>query len=113
MDSKICKIWDKSTGSVFTNIESSSDLNDLLSDNGLLIFANEASKLQSYYIPQLGTAPKWCPFLENITEEFEETTDNLIYDDYKFVTKKELDLLALTHLIGTNCLKAYMHGFYY
>ncbi|KAJ3040847.1 hypothetical protein HDU99_010132, partial [Rhizoclosmatium hyalinum] len=35
-----------------------------------------------------------------------------LYDDYKFVTRKELSRLALDHLIGTNVLKAYMHGFF-
>ena len=35
-----------------------------------------------------------------------------MYDDYKFVTRKELDDLGLTHLIGSNLLRAYMHGFF-
>jgi len=35
-----------------------------------------------------------------------------IYDDYKFVTKQELEDLGLEHLEGTNLLKAYMHGFF-
>jgi len=35
-----------------------------------------------------------------------------VYDDYKFVTRKELDDLGLTHLIGSNLLRAYMHGFF-
>lgn len=35
-----------------------------------------------------------------------------IYDHYKFLTKEELDKLNLTHLIGTNVLRAYMHGFF-
>jgi len=34
-----------------------------------------------------------------------------IYDHYKFLTKEELDRLNLTNLIGTNVLRAYMHGF--
>lgn len=35
-----------------------------------------------------------------------------IYDDYKFVTKQELEQLGLDHLEGTNLLRAYMHGFF-
>lgn len=34
------------------------------------------------------------------------------YEDYKFVSREELDSLNLTHLIGTNLLRAYMHGFF-
>ena len=74
--------------------------------------ANEGVQIQSYYIPSLGPAPKWCPFLDNLTEELEENPTTTIYDDYKFVTRKELDNLQLSHLIGTNVLRAYMHGFF-
>ena len=35
-----------------------------------------------------------------------------VYDDYKFVTRTELDTLGLTHLIGSSLLRAYMHGFF-
>lgn len=36
----------------------------------------------------------------------------LVYDDYKFVTKNELEDLGLAHLIGSNLLRAYMHGYF-
>lgn len=42
----------------------------------------------------------------------EENPSSNIYDDYKFVSRKELDALGLEHLIGTDTLKAYMHGFF-
>ncbi|CAF3233272.1 unnamed protein product [Rotaria socialis] len=34
----------------------------------------------------LGNAPKWCTFLDNITEEFEEKPADTVYNDYKFLT---------------------------
>uniref|UniRef100_A0A1I7V0L8 NUC153 domain-containing protein n=1 Tax=Caenorhabditis tropicalis TaxID=1561998 RepID=A0A1I7V0L8_9PELO len=64
-----------------------------------------------YFIPQLGPAPKWCSYLENLTEEMEEA-DTTVYDNYRFVTKKQLDDLGLSGLIGTNVLRAYMHGYF-
>ena len=36
----------------------------------------------------------------------------LVYDDYKFVTRAELEDMNLSQLIGTSLLKAYMHGFF-
>ena len=36
----------------------------------------------------------------------------LVYDDYKFLTLKELETLGLSHLIGTDLLRAYMHGYF-
>jgi len=34
------------------------------------------------------------------------------YDDYKFVTRDEVDKLGISGLIGTPMLRAYMHGFF-
>lgn len=45
-------------------------------------------------------------------EELEESGETTIYDDYKFLTKEDLERLNLTNLIGTNLLRAYMHGFF-
>lgn len=42
----------------------------------------------------LGPAPRWCSFLDNLTEELEENPESTVYDDYKFVTKKDLDDLG-------------------
>lgn len=36
----------------------------------------------------------------------------IVYDDYKFVTKQELEEIGLSYLIGTNLLRAYMHGYF-
>ena len=65
-----------------------------------------------YYVPSLGLAPKWCHFLDNLTEELEENPNPEIYDSYKFVTQTELDSLGLNHLVGSSLLRAYMHGYF-
>ncbi|XP_012542067.1 nucleolar protein 10 [Monomorium pharaonis] len=114
MDSSIVKIWEKDNGKLYTSIEAQHDFNDLsiIPNSGMLLMANETMKMQVYYIPNLGPAPYWCSFLDNLTEELEELNYDIIYDDYKFVTDKELDELGLSHLKGTNLLRAYMHGFF-
>lgn len=43
----------------------------------------------------LGPAPKWCSFLDSLTEELEENPEPTVYDDYKFVTDKELESLGM------------------
>ena len=68
--------------------------------------------MQTYFIPELGPAPRWCSFLDNLVEEVEETETDTIYDDYKFVTMDELKKLSLDSLVGTNLLRAYMHGYF-
>jgi ribosome biogenesis protein ENP2 len=112
--SKSFKVWQKDSGKPFTAIESEEDICDVAwyEGSGMFFFANEGQKMKTYFIPSLGPAPKWCWFLDNLTEELEESTENVVYDDYKFVTSEELELLGLTHLIGTNYLRAYMHGFF-
>lgn len=42
----------------------------------------------------MGVAPKWCSFLDNLTEELEEDPEPTVYQDYKFVTSKDLDELG-------------------
>lgn len=116
---------------------------------GLLFMANEAPKILQYFVPALGTAPKWCSYLETITDELEETDQPAgttfivrltkdyffsyiprfcsctfvivylsnyfsVYDDYKFVTAKELEDLDLdvSVLKRMNMLRAYMHGYF-
>ncbi|KAI8344326.1 WD40-repeat-containing domain protein [Chlamydoabsidia padenii] len=113
-DRKIVKIWDRNSGKHFTSIEPETDINDvcMVGDSGLLFTAQEGIQMGAYYIPQLGPAPAWASFLENLTEEMEENPNRDVYDEYKFVTRKELAALGLEHLMGTNVLKAYMHGFF-
>ncbi|GJJ70722.1 ribosome biogenesis protein ENP2 [Entomortierella parvispora] len=113
-DCKIIKIWDRENGQNFTSIEPVNDINDVcvVDNSGLMFVANEGIQMQSYYIPSLGPAPKWCSFLDNLTEELEENPVQNIYDDYKFVSRKELASLGLDHLVGSSVLKPYMHGFF-
>lgn len=113
-DRKIIKIWDYETQENVTSVEPGMAINDvcLYQDSGLMFLANEASKNSVYYVPSLGQAPRWCSFLDNITEELEESNEIVLYDDYKFVTQQDLENLGLAHLRGTNYLRAYMHGFF-
>jgi ribosome biogenesis protein ENP2 len=46
--------------------------------------------MNTYFIPQLGPAPRWASFLENITEEMEDQSTRSVYEDFKFVERKEL-----------------------
>ena len=80
--------------------------------SGLIVLANEGIQMNTYYIPQLGPAPRWCSFLENLTEELEDQTTRTAYEDYKFVDRNELATLGLDHLVGTPALKPYMHGYF-
>lgn len=113
-DSKIIKMWNKNNGKVFSSIEPQANINDvcLYPSSGMLFTANEDPKMNTFYIPALGPAPRWCSFLDNLTEELEENPESTVYDDYKFVTRKDLENLGLTHLIGSALLRAYMHGFF-
>ncbi|XP_043533823.1 nucleolar protein 10 [Chiloscyllium plagiosum] len=113
-DSRIVKMWNQNTGKMFTSIETEHEINDLCiyPNSGLFFLANESPKMNTFYVPSLGPAPRWCSFLDNLTEELEENPETTVYDDYKFVTKKDLENLGLAHLIGSPLLRAYMHGFF-
>lgn len=113
-DKKIIKIWDESTGEAWTSIEPITDLNFVqwVKDTGTLVTANEGKQQHVFHVPALGSAPKWCGFLDNMVEEMTEEVRTDTYDNYKFLTKPELKSLSLDHLVGTAMLRPYMHGFF-
>ena len=123
-DRKAIKFWrvgetaenDHSRGALMTAIEPSHDINDFCIDgkSGLVLAAVEDKTVSSFFIPELGPAPRWCSFLENVTEEMEERApaSAAIYDNYKFVSRSDLSALGLDHLVGTDVLRAYMHGYF-
>ncbi len=131
-----------SIGSIVANIEGTTNFNHFIvpgderdssgNQSGLILCAGEQPKIQSFYCPILGSAPKWCSFLDSITEELEEKdrsstgantggdgiadldgqVGGTIYEDYKFLTRSEIDSLGMQHLVGTPLLRGYMHGFF-
>lgn len=130
-DVKSVKVWPKRGGSNSAVVETNADLNHLcvVGASGVMCTALETKHVQSFYIPALGSAPKWCSFLDTFTEELEDgrdvrsasksqtydggqAEDETVYENYKFVTKDELDSLGLAHLVGSDVLKAYMHGYF-
>ncbi|KAI0938584.1 hypothetical protein AcW1_001718 [Taiwanofungus camphoratus] len=114
-DKKVIKIWDRNSPETnFASITPVQDINDVhhVPNSGLLMLANEGIQMTTYFIPQLGPAPRWCSFLENLTEEMEDQTTRTAYQDYKFVERSELASLGLDHLVGTPALKPYMHGYF-
>ncbi|KAK7736593.1 Small ribosomal subunit biogenesis [Cytospora paraplurivora] len=113
-DQKIIKIWDETSGEAWTHIEPITDLNYVqwVKDTGTLVTANEGQQQHVFHIPALGSAPKWCGFLDNMVEEMTEEARTETYDNYKFLTLPELKSLSMDHLIGTAMLRPYMHGYF-
>lgn len=114
-DKKVIKIWDEETGEPWTSVEPIVDLHHVahVKGSGMLLTANEGKQMHSFFIPQLGPAPRWCSFLDNMVEEMAEEVHTETYDDYKFLTMPELKSLSLAHLVGkTNLLRPYMHGYF-
>lgn len=133
-DKKLVKVWERdgsNQGKVLANIETSAPVNalcvardrhgaDSTSPTGLIMLAGEQSKIMTYFVPQLGPAPRWCSFLEGLTEELEDgqagegatEQPGTVYEDYKFITRQELDDIGGAALLGTSTLRPYMHGFF-
>ncbi|KAG7662930.1 ENP2 [[Candida] subhashii] len=113
-DKRIAKIWDRNTGKPFASMEPTVDINDIchIPGSGMFFMANEGIPMHTYYIPNLGPAPTWCSFLDNVTEELEEKPSDTIYSNYRFITRDEVKKLNLSHLVGSKVLRSYMHGFF-
>jgi ribosome biogenesis protein ENP2 len=125
-DKRIIKIWDPLDGTPWTSVEPAVDLNHVewVKDSGMILTANEGKQQHAFFIPQLGPAPKWCAFLDNLVEEMAEDPEDPAafngsrkagetYDNYKFLTPQQLRQLNIDHLVGkTGLLRPYMHGFF-
>jgi len=114
-DKRIIKLWDEADGTPWTSVEPAVDINCVAHcpDSGMLLTANEGKQQHAFFIPQLGPAPKWCGFLDNMVEEMAEEATTETYDNYKFLTLPELKQLNMGHLVGTtNLLRPYMHGYF-
>ncbi|KAH8352430.1 hypothetical protein KR084_004133 [Drosophila pseudotakahashii] len=114
LDEATLKLWDEQTGKQIAYVESTTSFNDFctIPDTGMFFVAQEDVKMMTYYVPAMGPAPRWCSFLDNLTEEIESEVVENVYDDYQFVTAKELGELGMEHLVGSNLLKGYMHGYF-
>lgn len=113
-DKRIAKIWDRLDGKPYTSMEPNVDINDIehIPGSGMFFMANEGIPMHTYYIPNLGPAPRWCSFLDNVTEELEEKPSDTVYSNYRFITRDEVAKLNLSHLVGSKVLRSYMHGFF-
>ncbi len=120
-DAKSIKVWSRRDGKNSVTIEPDANVNHVcvMGRSGVLCAAVEAPRVRSYYVPQLGTAPKWCAFLDTFTEELESEAhegkdeSGQVYENFKFVgSKSELEELGLGELIGTDMLKPMAHGFF-
>ncbi|EMC99516.1 hypothetical protein BAUCODRAFT_64225 [Baudoinia panamericana UAMH 10762] len=126
-DKRAIKLWNSDTGDHWTSMEPAVDLNcvEWIPDSGMFLTANEGRQQHAFFIPQLGPAPKWCAFLDNLVEEMAEDAEDPhafsaartgageVYDNYKFLDMSQLRDLSLDHLIGqTNLLRPYMHGYF-
>ena len=94
-----------------TAVEPGATLNSLcqVPGTGLLLLGADAPRIECYYVPALGAAPRWCAFLDALCEELEEATASggerpawaaKAFDDYKFLSREQLERLGLSHLIG-------------
>jgi ribosome biogenesis protein ENP2 len=124
-DKRIIKIWDAKDGTPWTSVEPAVDINCVAwcKDSGMLLTANEGRQQHAFFVPQLGPAPKWCAFLDNLVEEMAEDPNDpnsfatgqsgSVYDNFKFLTVPQLRSLNLDHLIGqSTLLRPYMHGYF-
>jgi len=124
-DKRILKIWDERSGTPWTSVEPVVDINCVAwcKDSGMFLSANEGRQQHAFFIPQLGPAPRWCSFLDNVVEEMADDPNDPnaysarrtgeVYDNHKFLTLPQLRNLNLDHLVGkTNLLRPYMHGYF-
>ncbi|EZG46951.1 putative nucleolar protein 10 [Gregarina niphandrodes] len=78
---------------------------------GMIFVAQDNPRVGVHFIPDLGIAPKWSPFVDQLIEEMKETRNNAMFDDFEFVTRADLLRIGSSpqELAGT--LKPHQHGY--
>ena len=97
-DKRAVRIWEPDTGANFAVVEPQEPINDvcIVGNSGLFFCASESEPVLTYFIPSLGPAPRWCSYLDTMTEEAgEDDAEAVVYDDYKFITRDELEQLGM------------------
>ncbi|GAA42803.1 nucleolar protein 10 [Clonorchis sinensis] len=108
------KCWFIENGKIFVGFDTGrAECNWMhhFANSGLIMLAMESPKISTYFIPLLGEAPSWCSHLDRLVLECEPDVTTM-YDGYRFVTRSELSELGMLELIGTQFLRAYMHGYF-
>ncbi|SPO29060.1 related to ENP2 - essential nucleolar protein, required for biogenesis of the small ribosomal subunit [Ustilago trichophora] len=122
-DAKVIKIWDKDSGDNLVSVtppSAATDINDVAHypGTGLLMAAVEGTQMAAWYVPALGPAPRWCSYIDTLTDEMDGVDSSGagagkgVYEDFKFIDRAELERLGMSHLIGTQLLRPYMHGYF-
>ncbi|KAI5191527.1 ribosome biogenesis protein ENP2 [Nematocida minor] len=110
LDKKGVKVWERATGKVLAAVQPSFDANSFAVSEGILFLGGTAAEMKTYYVPSLGSIPKWCSNLEGATEEMDEMQKMTYYDQYRFITEEELVELNLQKEVGKQ-IKPHMHGY--
>ncbi|KAJ5316752.1 hypothetical protein PENANT_c016G04049 [Penicillium antarcticum] len=122
-DKRIIKLWDIEDQKPWTSVEPAVDLNSVAwcKDSGMLLTANEGQQQHVFFVPQLGPAPKWCSFLDNMVEEmaedpndpnaFKTSEDGTLFDGYELVTAEQVAKWGIEKQIGQGGLIPFTHGF--
>eukprot|EP00914_Ancora_sagittata_P016886 GHVO01033418.1.p2 GENE.GHVO01033418.1~~GHVO01033418.1.p2 ORF type:complete len:185 (-),score=45.88 GHVO01033418.1:144-698(-) len=84
----------------------------IVPNTGLVLLATDESRVGTYFVPNLGIAPRWCSFLDSTTEELEETQTANVYDNLQFLTTSQVNEMGISHMTSTNLLRPYMHGYF-
>ena len=126
-DKRAIKVWNKHDGSNFTTLETPAEIYDFTvlkaqhnlaapyecDDSGIIAIACDMPRVQVQFVPALGIAPKWASFLDNITEELEASDTTVVYEDYKFISKEEMDAYGISAAdITDGRVRPAMHGAY-
>ena len=108
-DRNSVRIWNKQDGANYTSFECPHAISDVLlvragynmtppmssQRSGVILLACDESHGGVRFVPSLGVAPKWCSYLETLSNELDHNETTKIYDDYTFVGRSDLHKMGL------------------
>ncbi|KAH3765860.1 Nucleolar protein 10 [Pelomyxa schiedti] len=112
-DQHVIRVWNKQDGETLLSLDVRKTVTDfaIQDGTGLLFAAVDTPSILTWYIPEIGHAPRWCSFLDTLTGELEESSSTS-YVSLKFLSRDEVESLGIVQLVGTKFMQPYMHGYY-
>ncbi|KAK2960329.1 putative Nucleolar protein 10 [Blattamonas nauphoetae] len=116
------RVWDTQSTNTLATVIPSDDAFSVCarSNSGLLFVPTRSPNINVFYLPILGMAPSWAYNIDvlggtrkgGLTALPVNESIQTQHDERIFVTKEDLENAGLLNLVGTEMVKAYMHGFY-
>ena len=79
--------------------------------SGMIFSCLNTQKMALFYVPTIGIAPIWIPFVDCVVDEIDSSVNKRIYSDFVFITHRDIRNLGFSLVDVQKNVIPYHHGF--